>query len=388
MSGLCLTGIQQIGCDGGEGVRVESKNNERGAYVQIVTKHQYHIRSSVTKSNLNFCLCDTCGIEDDENTILENINYLLDGSVPEEYEFNASVPINPNIRGFRKRPGLDDQVHVVAFVIDGSTAEGLSDAEWEKFKNLQTEISKRGIPRVILLTKVDKLCTAGDISKVFESCQVDYAVKKVSAMLGIPLHNVHPIKNYEKEMSMDNDISHLALIALEQMITFASDYLERKCLTLSRIKPWRLPSPDLSRERLLTLMDKIKTYSPPSDLEIPFARILMIGPADAGKSSFFNTINSVFTGRIAQQIIDGGTTAYRQYQIQTRKTVTALKFRLCDTSGVEKNPGSYLMDLMYVIAGNVPDGYKFTSSSPINPDIPGFKIKPGLNDKVFQEPSY
>ncbi|KAK3595561.1 hypothetical protein CHS0354_009517 [Potamilus streckersoni] len=131
-----------------------------------------------------------------------------------------------------------------------------------------------------------------------------------------------------------------------------------------------------------TLMEKIKTYAPPSYLGILFARILMIRPVDAGKSSFFNTVNSIFTGRTTEKITDGSTTVYRQYQIHTRMTVAALKFCLCDMCGVENIPNSYLKDLLYIIEGNVPDGYKFNSSTPIRSSIPNFKMNPGLEDKV------
>lgn len=47
------------------------------------------------------------------------------------------------------------------------------------------------------------------------------------------------------------------------------------------------------------------TFKPMPDLDVSEARILMIGPVGAGKSSFYNTINSIFRGRITQKAGSG-----------------------------------------------------------------------------------
>lgn len=51
-------------------------------------------------------------------------------------------------------------------------------------------------------------------------------------------------------------------------------------------------------------MDSIKSYKPmvPTVSQV---RILLIGPVGAGKSSFFNSINSVFRGHVTSQAIAG-----------------------------------------------------------------------------------
>ncbi|KAK3580743.1 hypothetical protein CHS0354_023023 [Potamilus streckersoni] len=86
--------------------------------------------------------------------------------------------------------------------------------------------SKR-LPRVVLLTKIDKLSKAveEDVSKVFESGEVQKAVDKVSQIIGVPRGNVLPIKNYENEICLDDSTSCLALLALDQIIGFADDFL-------------------------------------------------------------------------------------------------------------------------------------------------------------------
>lgn len=60
------------------------------------------------------------------------------------------------------------------------------------------------------------------------------------------------------------------------------------------------------------------SFKPIADLKIPQARVLMIGPVGAGKSSFYNTINSIFKERISNRACSGSaeqslTTAVNMY---------------------------------------------------------------------------
>ena len=47
-------------------------------------------------------------------------------------------------------------------------------------------------------------------------------------------------------------------------------------------------------------------FTPTPSLRVAQPRVLMIGPVGAGKSSFFNTMNSVFSGRVSQRAASGG----------------------------------------------------------------------------------
>lgn len=52
------------------------------------------------------------------------------------------------------------------------------------------------------------------------------------------------------------------------------------------------------------MVEDILSYKP-SLRAVPQARILLLGHVGAGKSSFFNSINSVFRGRMMCQAIAG-----------------------------------------------------------------------------------
>ncbi|KAK3577659.1 hypothetical protein CHS0354_000087 [Potamilus streckersoni] len=56
---------------------------------------------------------------------------------------------------------------------------------------------------------------------------------------------------------------------------------------------------------LETLKDNVQNFVPMEELKISQAKILLIGPVGAGKSSFFNTINSIFRGHVTSQACSG-----------------------------------------------------------------------------------
>lgn len=55
------------------------------------------------------------------------------------------------------------------------------------------------------------------------------------------------------------------------------------------------------------LLHDMKTYSPYGGL-VHQIRILLLGPTGAGKSSFFNSVKSVFRGHVTHQALVGSDT--------------------------------------------------------------------------------
>ncbi|KAL3861466.1 hypothetical protein ACJMK2_007500 [Sinanodonta woodiana] len=328
----------------------------------VLKYRQYQVRCGLNGQVLKFRLCDTYGIEEKKDTCLTDLVYLLEGNVPDGYAFSHSSPSNPNIGGFVSHPRLKDQIHCVVFVLDASTVQVAYSATWNKLKQFHTELNRREIPKVIILTKIDTLSNAvnEDVSTVYHCPKVKKAVENVSATLGVPQHNIWPIKNYETEVCLNEKVSNLTLLALDQILGFANDFLIKKEASF-RIDPWK--DSLFTRETRTGLMARIESFNPPTALDVNEARILMIGPVGAGKSSFFNTINSIFNDRITNQSNTGSaasslTTVYRQYKVQSGRTGQMLNVRLCDTCGIEETNGPSLSDLLYLLDGNVPDGYQ------------------------------
>ncbi|XP_060596265.1 interferon-induced protein 44-like [Ruditapes philippinarum] len=178
-------------------------------------------------ATLNFRLCDTRGLEETMGIDVLECNYLLDGNIPYYYEFNPTKPITPESSGFKSDPTGNDQVHCSVFVVDSTTLEVLSTKIVEKMKGLRGLMNQKGIPQLILMTKVDKLCNdvQKDVSQVFYSSKVEQAVDKASQLLGLPRANVLPVKNYENEAVLDNNVDILALLALRKMLHCSEDFM-------------------------------------------------------------------------------------------------------------------------------------------------------------------
>ncbi|XP_042574507.1 interferon-induced protein 44-like isoform X1 [Cyprinus carpio] len=151
-------------------------------------------------------------------------------------------------------------------------------------------------------------------------------------------------------------------------------------------KPWR--NVQWNSERRQALLSTISGWKP-SVSSVKQARFLLVGPVGAGKSSFFNSINSAFKGYVSMQANTGTagtslTTQFRTYYIKPSNNVTHIPFILCDTMGLEDgvNTGLDVDDFATILKGHIQDKYQFNPMMPIQPDSPHFHKSPGLKDKI------
>ncbi|KAK3577663.1 hypothetical protein CHS0354_000091 [Potamilus streckersoni] len=194
----------------------------------LTTKYRmYQVRSNPTSMPLPFCLCDTQGLEEAQGLDAHEVSFIIGGNVPDGYQFNPSVPFSQETPGYIKAPSLKDMIHCIAFVLDGSTVDVLPEKMLEKMKAIQAKMNQSNVPQVVLLTKVDKVChnVEHDLSLIFKSGLIANLVDKVSQIMGLPRGHVLPIKNYEKELELDINVSILSLLALRQILRFSQDFL-------------------------------------------------------------------------------------------------------------------------------------------------------------------
>ncbi|XP_053191691.1 interferon-induced protein 44-like isoform X3 [Scomber japonicus] len=150
-------------------------------------------------------------------------------------------------------------------------------------------------------------------------------------------------------------------------------------------KPWR--NIKWTAERKQQLMKFIQDYKPEIKT-VNEARVLMVGPVGAGKSSFFNSINSAFRGNMTCQAIAGTagksvTTQFRTYSIKAGKGGRAVPLILCDTMGLEStDTGLDIEDLVSISKGHIMDRYQFSPSMPLMENAPGFKKHTTLKDMI------
>lgn len=151
-------------------------------------------------------------------------------------------------------------------------------------------------------------------------------------------------------------------------------------------KPWR--NIQWTAEKKQQLTKDILNYKP--DIKtVNQARVLLVGPVGAGKSSFFNSINSAFRGNMTSQAIAGTadksvTTQFRPYTIKVGKGGAPIPLILCDTMGLEETTdvGLNIEDLVSIYKGHIKDRYQFNPSAPLLENAPGYKKNVTLNDMI------
>lgn len=194
----------------------------------ITSKYRmYRVRCSVMEKPLRFCLCDTRGLEESQGIDNQELTYVLDGHVPDGYQFNPTTPISPDVHGFVQTPNLGNKIHCVCFVFDGNTATIMSEKMLEKVKGLQTKVRQKGLPQAIVLTKIDNVCSyvEEDVTNVYQSDRIRELVNQVSNIFGVPRSFILPLKNYEKEIDVKTEVSILALQTLKRLLLSTENHL-------------------------------------------------------------------------------------------------------------------------------------------------------------------
>ncbi|XP_056000062.1 interferon-induced protein 44-like [Ostrea edulis] len=192
--------------------------------------NKFRIRDPSTRKFLNFRLCDTRGLEENMCMKNEDMALILDGHIPHNYTFNPVAQASNDVPGFHKQPTSKDKIHVIVFVVDGSTVDVMPEGVLKKkIKDIKCMAIDRGIPLLVYITKIDKVwpLVDKDVTEVFFSRPVEEMVNKVADVIAIPRAHILPVKNYENEGCLKTKINILALKALK-MALFADDFLENQ----------------------------------------------------------------------------------------------------------------------------------------------------------------
>uniref|UniRef100_A0A4W5R011 G domain-containing protein n=1 Tax=Hucho hucho TaxID=62062 RepID=A0A4W5R011_9TELE len=149
---------------------------------------------------------------------------------------------------------------------------------------------------------------------------------------------------------------------------------------------WRHTSWDKKKE----MLQKLKDYVPENP-QVKIFRILLHGPAGAGKSSFINSINNIFQDKCMNIALADNTSAgssftkkYETYKIVKEKPGTYYPFLFYDVMGLENGieKGVDEADIIKALKGHVKEGYTFNPVSPLKEGNEYYVKAPTLSDTV------
>ncbi|XP_007191857.1 interferon-induced protein 44 isoform X1 [Balaenoptera acutorostrata] len=189
----------------------------------------YFIKDGKDGNTLPFILCDSMGLsEKEEGLHMDDIPYILEGCIPDRYQFNSMKPFTPGLGNYTGCPMLKDRIHCVAFVFDANSVGHLSDEMVEKIRRIRRELIKCGVVHVVLLTHVDTLdlITKGDLIDIYRCVPVKVKLEAVHRELGFALSDIFVVSNYTSQWELEPVMDVLNLSALRQMLWAADDFLE------------------------------------------------------------------------------------------------------------------------------------------------------------------
>ncbi|XP_048053901.1 interferon-induced protein 44-like [Megalobrama amblycephala] len=136
------------------------------------------------------------------------------------------------------------------------------------------------------------------------------------------------------------------------------------------------------------LKKKLENFSP-SDPNVKDIKILVAGQVGAGKSSFINSIDSVFKGRISSRALvsssAGDSVSFTQklkgFNIRSGRKILPFVFK--DIMGLEAAvlAGSQPEDIVNAVFGHVKDGYKFNQGQALTYKDEHYISDPTLSDQ-------
>lgn len=121
--------------------------------------------------------------------------------------------------------------------------------------------------------------------------------------------------------------------------------------------------------------------------KLDYVNVLLVGQISAGKSSFYNTVESVFGNYVTTKADVGAldkslTTQLRYYKVKAKdENNKPIRFRFCDTMGLEAgDAGLRPKDLARIMDGHVKDGTDLSKG--ISKWDSSYNPSPTKNDKM------
>ncbi|KAG5272592.1 hypothetical protein AALO_G00167230 [Alosa alosa] len=395
----------------------------------------YQIRDQQNRA-LPVVFNDIMGLEkeDDEGVHPDDIISALKGHVRDNYKFNSRCPLSERDPKYHNhRPTVDKKVHCLVSVLQADKITLMDNYVINKMQDIRKHASEMGIPQVVFMTCVDLACplVKNDLQRIYSSKHIKQKMQECSNRLGVPMNCIFPVKNYHEENKLDSNMDSLILDALKHTVSFACDYVDS---LETHIQPLEThtqqseseepsePSADEQSEDSCSgvVMDLNPVLTSTADREfdlewrkinwdigsrnsmekklrefhllnseLKHLRILLHGPVGAGKSSFINSINSVFQGQICAGALvaaESGISFTKKYKTHKFRNGNSghLPFVVNDIMGLEKgnSVGAHPSDIINALQGHVKNNYKFSQVSPLSVGDADYVASPSMSDRV------
>ncbi|XP_014905864.1 interferon-induced protein 44-like [Poecilia latipinna] len=158
---------------------------------------------------------------------VKDVKKAMKGNIRDGYAFNPECSLSKSDERYNGSPDSSDKVHVLVCVIDASS-EPLQREDVETLQDIRDDAAELGIQQVAIFTKIDVACskTKREMKKVFRSKLLYDRVQNFSRQVGIPEQHIFPVKNYDSEKNVNDEVDALILNALKRIIEIGTDSLK------------------------------------------------------------------------------------------------------------------------------------------------------------------
>ncbi|XP_056591635.1 interferon-induced protein 44-like [Triplophysa dalaica] len=148
-------------------------------------------------------------------------------------------------------------------------------------------------------------------------------------------------------------------------------------------RPWRTVNWSEPVQNLLRKVDDFQ----PGDSEVDTLRILLHGPAGAGKSSFINSVDTALQGHITTRVptdaISGKSFTLECKTYNLKKVTTGFyPFTFTDTMGIQATEGIQTDDIIKILHGQIRNDYVFNPVKPITKEDSKYNRHCSLKDRI------
>jgi len=191
---------------------------------KILRHYPIRAKNQGGKSKIGIKFWDTMGLDDNLHT--KTIFKILEGKVPN----NTKLEGNLVDVVLRAESDIENKhkMHCILFVANAEKMAALGDTLLKKVREITIEAEERGLPSMLVLTHVDKICehVSNNTETVFRSPQIRNLVENAQKHSSFPAYKVHPIRNYVKEGIKNTAIDFLTLLLMTQVMECCEEYCD------------------------------------------------------------------------------------------------------------------------------------------------------------------